>query len=64
MRGPGKYDLICGVARESAGAECVLLVVMGGKYGGGFSVQSSEREYIERLPVLLRMVADQIEEVE
>lgn len=38
--GPGKYDDLCTVAREAAKAQAVVLIVLNGKHGSGFSVQS------------------------
>lgn len=39
MRGPGKYDAIATLARETARADGVVLIVMGGDQGDGSSVQ-------------------------
>jgi len=38
--GPGKYDGACSIAREITEASLVLLIVVGGSSGDGFSVQS------------------------
>ncbi len=38
--GPGKYDDACTAAREATKADAVVLVVLNGKRGAGFSVQS------------------------
>jgi hypothetical protein len=38
--GAGKYDPECTAARESAQAEAVLLIVLNGNRGAGFSLQS------------------------
>lgn len=59
--GPGKYDAICTEAREKAGADVCVLVVMGGVFGSGFSVQAIP-EAIPDLPKILRDMARQIEE--
>jgi hypothetical protein len=58
--GPGKYDAVCTVALEAAKAEGVLLIVLGGQFGSGFSVQASP-EVLAVLPLLLRQAADEIE---
>jgi hypothetical protein len=41
MTGPGKYDQVCTEALETAQAECVLLIILNGNRGSGFSVNSS-----------------------
>jgi len=40
--GPGKYDDACTIVREMTGADCVLVAVIGGSRGHGFSVQTTE----------------------
>lgn len=60
--GPGKYDDACTAARETTGAEAVLLMVIGGNKGSGFSMQMHDREVLETLPTLLRRLADDIEQ--
>lgn len=60
-RGPGKYDQECGAAREATAAEAVLLIVINGKLGSGFSVQANEGSpTLAALPGILRDVAAQI----
>lgn len=59
--GPGKYDAHATVVREATGAGGVVLIVIGGTDGGGFSVQATAAVTL-RLPVLLRNLADAIEE--
>lgn len=54
--GPGKYDDICTSAREQAGADGVVLIVIGGKHGNGFSVQADVPVTLA-LPDLLEVVA-------
>ncbi len=58
--GAGKYDEACTVARVMARAEGALLIIIDGDKGEGFSAQIPPR-YIERIPQLLRTVADSIE---
>lgn len=38
--GPGKYDDLCTHAREAAEAQALILIVVNGNRGSGFSVQS------------------------
>jgi hypothetical protein len=59
--GLGKYDDACTVARLATDAEAVILIVLGGNKGSGFSVQSLGAEMTAKLPALLRSVAAQIE---
>jgi hypothetical protein len=56
--GPGKYDDLCTSVREQTGGG-VLLIVMGGKHGNGFSCQA-DLETTMALPDLLEAVAAQI----
>lgn len=37
--GPGKYDDLCTLVREKAKARGVLVAIIDGEYGQGFSVQ-------------------------
>lgn len=59
--GPGKYDEACTVAREMTDAVGCLLIVVGGKEGMGFSMQSLEPDLILHIPAILRLVAEDIE---
>lgn len=58
--GPGRYDPLATVAREAAEAEGVILIVVQGKFGDGFSAQLSALA-IMAMPTYLRQLADQIE---
>lgn len=57
--GPGKYDDACTIARESTKASGVLLVVIGGEKGSGFSVQAAP-ETIAAIPDILEKMAAEI----
>ena len=61
--GPGKYDKICTLVREHAQADLAVVIVIGGKHGPGFSVQSTLDGVgaLARLPEMLRSMADDIE---
>jgi hypothetical protein len=59
--GQGKYDKICTYARETAEADAVGVLIIGGVQGDGFSVQG-DALFLRSLPNLLRHMADQIEE--
>lgn len=58
--GPGKYDAECTRLQEELKAHGVLLVVVGGDRGNGFSV-SATLPVVAALPKLLRQVADEID---
>lgn len=60
FNGPGKYDAECTRVRDATNADGVILIVIGGTLGQGFSVQAP-LEVIARLPETLRDVANQIE---
>lgn len=60
MIGPGKYDDLTTDVREKAQAAGVLLIVIGGNRGHGFSAQISA-SVARAVPAILRNLADQIE---
>jgi hypothetical protein len=59
MIGPGKYDAICTEVREQTRAAGVLLIVIDGNVGSGFSCQA-DLITTARLPDLLERVAADI----
>ena len=62
--GAGKYDHVCTLARERAGALAAVVIILGGRHGNGFSVQSvqsAQDSVMKSLPSLLRNMANQIE---
>jgi len=61
MDGPGKYDDLCTKVREETKATGVILVVMDGNRGYGFSVQAP-LVIVLGLPQILRDLAGKIEE--
>lgn len=61
--GPGKYDDACTAALVSTKARMVLLIVVDGEHGTGFSVNSLDPQIVAAVPTLLRQMADQIEGV-
>lgn len=58
--GPGVYDDVCTVARDATGAVLCILIVLGGKHGGGFSAQALDPALLKAVPALLRDLADKI----
>jgi hypothetical protein len=56
---PGKYKELCNSVRIDAKADAVVLVVLNGKDGSGFSVQANSG-LTELLPTILRKVAQEI----
>lgn len=61
--GPGKYDPECVKVMEETEAEIVMLAIINGSKGTGFSVTSFHQDIKEKLPKILRNIADQIEGV-
>jgi hypothetical protein len=60
-RGPGKYDHLATWVREHAQADGVVVIVLNGTRGAGFSFQASNPRLLALLPAALRRVADAIE---
>lgn len=60
MSAGGKYNDAATAAREATKAEGVLLIVLGGDKGSGFSAQVPP-EIAASIPALLRHVASEIE---
>ncbi len=62
INGPGKYDNICTLVREGTEARGVIVIILGGNLGNGFSAQfDPELAYSIDIPARLREVADQME---
>lgn len=59
--GPGKYDDLCSLVRERTDADGVVLIVLGGDKGPGFSCQADLVTTLS-LPELLEHIARQIRE--
>jgi len=62
--GAGKYDHICTVARESTQATAVVVIILEGNKGSGFSVQADagvNSAVLTDLTAMLRVIANQIE---
>lgn len=57
--GPGKYDDLCTQVREQLEADGVILVVIRGKKGSGFSVQGT-LQVIATLPDTLEHMASEM----
>lgn len=62
--GPGKYDDLCTEVRQKAKAAAVVVIVLEGEHGSGFSVQAIAPGINGLLPKLLRQVADEVERCE
>lgn len=60
MMGSGKYDDLCTMVREMAGAEGAIVIIANGLLGGGFSAQLPTH-LLAGLPDALRQMADEIE---
>lgn len=59
-KGGGKYGDLAGAVHGATGADAVMLIVLKGVDGSGFSVVGNE-DVLERLPELLRTMANEIE---
>ena len=57
--GPGKYDNLTTQVRENTRARAVILLVVGGDKGSGFSCQS-DAIVLAQLPDLLEYMAQEI----
>lgn len=60
MIGPGKYDELCTLVRETANAEGAIVIIFNGNQGEGFSCQAP-LVLTARLPSILRKLAEDIE---
>jgi hypothetical protein len=60
MIGPGKYDAEATLVMESAKAAGVIIIVIDGDRGEGFSIQAT-LEVTLLLPKMLRMIADDLD---
>lgn len=61
MMGPGEYDPECTAVRKATEAALAIVVVVNGNRGSGFSVQTIDPTAAQKLPSMLRIMADQIE---
>jgi len=57
--GPGKYDSLCTKVREEAKARGVIVIVIEGKEGSGFSCQT-DLITLDKLPDMLESIAAQL----
>lgn len=57
--GPGKYDSLCTKVREESEAQTAIVIVMNGKDGSGFSVQSVLEDSLP-LAALLEHIAKEL----
>ena len=59
--GEGKYDQISEQILLATKAHTVIVAIIGGVKGNGFSVTSADPEAQLKLPAMLRAMADDIE---
>lgn len=61
--GPGKYDTECEQVLRSTDADMVLVIVLGGVRGAGFSasIRADMPVLLRAVPGILRVTADAIE---
>jgi len=60
-QGAGEYAKECGEVMETTHAECVVVIVVGGARGNGFSMQTKSPQSADFVIGTLRHVANQIE---
>jgi hypothetical protein len=58
--GPGKYDQFATYVRVHTEAAAVVVIVIDGNKGEGFSVQADETVVL-KLPAMLRALADEMD---
>lgn len=58
--GPGKYDDLATIVRERSNARAVMVIVLGGNKGAGFSVQCEDPAVLAFLPDLLDQISADI----
>ena len=59
MIGPGKYDELCSLVRDRAKARGVIVLVLDGENGSGFSAQTDGPTLLA-IPDMLESMAAQI----
>lgn len=59
--GPGRYDNECQTIHETSKADVVMLLIVNGDKGSGFSLSSKEYKFIKEMPAMLRYMAEKIE---
>jgi hypothetical protein len=62
MIGPGKYDDLTTVLQQTTGAQGLVLVVVGGRLGSGFSCQTEHHDLLLVMARAMRKAADQMEQ--
>jgi molybdate-binding protein len=59
--GEGKYDDMATYVMKKTGAHSVIVAVIGGDRGTGFSMQTDNFNVLKSVPDILRTMADEIE---
>ena len=62
QHGRGKYDEFVTQVRNATDADLVIVVVLGGTRGHGFSVQCIDPILEKQVPALLRLIATNIDQ--
>ena len=60
--GLGRYDDICQWAAWATDASAIVVLVIGGNKGSDVSIGALDRQFLERLPGLLRFVSDDLKQ--
>jgi hypothetical protein len=66
--GPGKYDDVATMVRTLTGADAVMVLIIGGSRGGGFSLQMRGPDTADPYPQLaaadtMRAIADALRKI-
>jgi len=59
---PGRYDEICTAVAALTDASSIVLLIVGGNQGSGVSIGALDRQFLERLPGLLRFISDDLKQ--
>lgn len=60
MTDPGKYDAVAKLVRITTGADAVMVAVLGGSNGSGFSFHGPNDD-LAKMPQILRDIAAEME---
>lgn len=57
---PGKYDDLCTLVRVASEADAVVVIIVNGIMGNGFSIQLTSEELVQNIPAMLEKMAKDI----
>lgn len=62
--GPGKYDSICTLVRETSHARAAIVIIIGGNQGTGYSLQTEMELSAIAMATILEEIATEIRNIE